>query len=762
MKKRVRVILIIIGIAMFGAVITLYVLRTEPWLSAEAAFKKGDNNIRNDHFSRAFHFFKIASDKEPGNEKYAWRATQTAVAAGNANAAYSYARKAWKNGRKKRDVLHTLVQFSFFSDKKQKLEYALSLIGQMADSVDKDDLRAELFVGFGEIEKARLLWQQQFNRAPQSALAVKLARAYLSEGNDSLALTFLGSCRSYLALDEEAYGILARLYAKKGNLKAAEQCYNEGGKADGSSGKLHYEHAVFLLNTKNYDQAEFMLDSLVAKFPENKNFESIRISVFLAKGDPASALRECDKCTAAPGVVAPFRARALLGLNRFAEAESWYDTAVAYKKDISILLEFGNFLLYRAHKYEKARALFQAVNSTQPSEPVSNIGLATLALEAHDVTNAERHIAAVLTDKKPLPLAYLLLAQLNVLKGNPGAALENCKKVLAALPHFEKALYVQAQAYSMLGQADKADDILSAMLRRAVADRVKSAAIKRTLIPVKAQEKKYGDALAIIKDLDRGGVSVDLRRMRLEILALSGDFAKAQETLSSLNGLINKNEFIYYQSWLAEIGGDTATAASILESDLSSKNIVLRWAKLRFEMGKTDKVMEKLVEDSMSVADWSALALIAEKRGSFDLCARCYNHALRHEEENPALLNNYAWASLQTSEFNHEEVLKAIKKADALLPDRAEVLQTYAEALNKCDKAGECIKLLEGKPLLTKISSSLLYQLGIAYEKTGDARGALSSFRLALALSDSTPLPMGLSRKDLAARAAQLGKKTLQ
>jgi len=764
MNNGVRIVFIVVGIALAGAVSVMYAVRKEPWLSAEAAFQKGGDFAKKQHYGRAFHYLKMAADKDPGNVGFAWTATQMAVAAGNANAAYLYAQKAWKNGRKERDVLQTLVQFSFFSDKKQKLEYALSLVNQMGDNIDKDDLRAEIYIGFEEIKKARLIWEELFNRFPLPATAVKLARTYLQEGNDTLAFSFLSSCRATQKLNDEGYGLLARLYSKRGNLQEVERCYQEGADAFKSSDKLPYDHAAFLMDTKNFDRAALMLDSLITKYPDQKALETMRISALLQKGDFTGALLECDKSTVPAYIVAPLRANALIGLNRFAEAETSFDTALAHKADLKVYLEFGNFLLFKVHKPEKARTVFLEVHKIQPSEPVANLGLAALAIEAQDAVGARKHIEAVLSTKKQVSYAYLLLAQIDLLEGNPNAAIENCDKVLAAMPGFEKAIFVKSQAYASLGNPEKADELLTSLIRRPAGKSAENTNwVKRALIPLKIKEKKYGDALAIVNELERAGASTELRRMRLEIYAFSGNIAKADETLTLLKPAMSNGDFVYYQSWFAELSGDTEKAASLLEPNLSTKRALLRWAGLRFKMGKTGDVMEKMIEDSMTVADWSRLAAIAEMRKDYTLCAQCYKHALLHEDGNATLLNNYAWASMQTPAFNHDEILRIVKKAYYSLSDRPEVLQTYAEALNKCDKAGECIKLLQDKPMQTKQSISLLYQLGTAYEKTGDLRGAVSSYRMVLQFPDSTPQwPPGVSRNDLQARVEQLKEKLTQ
>ena len=597
---------------------------------------------------------------------------------------------------------------------------------------------------------------------PLPGTAVKLALTYAHAGNDSLALSFLQSCRTKQKLDDEGYGVLARLYTKKGDLREAERCYREAAELNRSSDKLEYNHAVFLMSTKNYDQAALMLDSLVMKYPENKNFETMRISALLAKGDAAGALRECDNSSAQPRI-APLRARALIRLKRFAEAEAAYDTALSHTSDIRVRLEYGNFLLYGLKKSDKARGVFQAVHAAQPEEPVANLGLATLALDAKDVSGAKKYIALVLSGKKPAPYAYLLLAQADLLEGNPREAIDNCDKTLAAMPGFEKAIFVQSLAYAQSGRPDKAEEILSALVLRVRSDPEKSRAIKRALLTLKMQQKKYDEALKILGELERGGAAADLGRMRLEIYALSGNCVKAEEMLASLKASLDKNDYCYYQSRIAELRGDTVKAAAILESDLSSKRSFLRWAGLRIKMGKVENVMDKFPKDSMTVADWSRLASIAERSRQYGVAAQCYKQALKLDEGNAALLNNYAWVSMQLADFNHEEVLKAVKKAYSTLSDRSEVLQTYAEALNKCDKPAECITLLQDKPAQSRQSASLLYQLGSAYEKTGDLRGAISSFRMALAFPESTlDWPSGVRRNDLQARVKSLQQKLEQ
>ena len=757
MNKGIRIALAVVGLLVVAGGLAFVAIRLEPWLSADAAFHKAEVNAAKGKYGKAFRYIKMASDKKPGDAKYAWSATQLSMAVRNANAACFYAQRAWKDGRKERDVLQALVQFNFFSDKKQKLDYAMSLVNQMGANIDKDDLRASIDEDFGEIARARELREEQFNRTPLPALATKLGRLYLRAGRDSLALFFLQSCRKGKKLDDEGYAALARLYAKKGDIKEAERCYQEAGEVNKSSDKLDYDHALFLLATKDFDRATSMLDSLITKYPENKNLETARISAFMAKGDFNGALRECGKSSAPLGMIAPLRARILTYLNRLPEAEAAYDSAVAHNPDLRISLEFGNFLISKMHKSDKAAGIFESILKKSPSEQVANLGLATIALDAKDYAGARKRAEAILSTKNPTPLAYLVLAHVNFFEGKPQAALESCDKLLAVAPNFEKALFLKGLSYDLLGRFDKADEILTSLALKQSGFPEKSARTKRALVAIKAKQKKYDEALKLVDELDPLKKTIEFNRVRLEIFAFSGNYAKADETLRSIKPAIPKEDFLFYQSWLLELRGDLLGAASILESDLPSRKIAIRWALLRLKAGKMEGILEKLPKDSMKVSDWLQLASVTDKNKQYAYSTQFYKKAMKLDEGNTAVLNNYAYASMQTPGFNREEVLSAAKKAYMALSDRPEVLETYAEALIKCDKPADCIKLLQDKKMLTKQSANLLYLLGTAYEKTGDLRGAVSSYRIALAFPESTPYwPPDVSRSDLANRIEKL------
>jgi len=760
MKKGMKIAIIVVGVACVVGVGTLYAVRKEPWLSSSAAFNKGEECMKRGAYSRAFRYVKMAANKDPKDPKFSMAAARMASATGDANAAFSYAQKAWKAGRKDRDVLGILVRFSFYTDKQQKLAYALSLVKEMGQSANKDDILGDVYMIFGMPDSARVFWEQQYKCSPLPGTASKLAQAYLQLKNEQLGCSFFQSCRDQGKLDDEGVGVLARLYTKMGNIAEADKCYKEAMAASSSPEKLQYDHALFLLEIRNYSTAARTLDSLIAKYPDNKNLETMRMSVFLAQNDPAGALAECEKSKAPLAAIGPLKARAFVMLKRFDEAEAAYDSAMAHKPGIRIMLEYGNFLLTAANKRDKAQAVFKSVLAIAPKEPVSNIGLAILALEEKKIAEARSYINVVQDAKVNIPLVHQILAEICLVEGNFKEALQQCDKALVMQPALGQVRILKISALDKLGRLNEAWSLLDSMRNQRGISKEQESYLNRISIPLLVRRQNYPEALKLLDEFEKSNPAEETGRIRLEIYAFSKDVQKARETLAAIKPKLKENEYLYYESWLLDIEGKHAEAAAVLESHLQTKNFLMRWASLRLKAGNTQGVMEKLPFDSLGTAEWSILAAIADKNNNNPFAAECYKKALLRDKKNAALLNNYAYACVQTPGFDQKEVLTAIQNAYQVLPTKTEILQTYAEVLNKCEKPAKCIALLRDKPALAKQNVGILYQLGLAYEATGDVRGAVSSYRLMLGFPPNTAnWPGGVTLKDLEAKVAALSAK---
>ena len=76
MKNGIRIALLIAGVLALAGGGAFVAMRLEPWLSADAAFKKANANAAKGKFGKAFRYIKMASDKKPADANYAWAAAQ--------------------------------------------------------------------------------------------------------------------------------------------------------------------------------------------------------------------------------------------------------------------------------------------------------------------------------------------------------------------------------------------------------------------------------------------------------------------------------------------------------------------------------------------------------------------------------------------------------------------------------------------------------------------------------------------------------------
>ena len=98
-----------------------------------------------------------------------------------------------------------------------------------------------------------------------------------------------------------------------------------------------------------------------------------------------------------------------------------------------------------------------------------------------------------------------------------------------------------------------------------------------------------------------------------------------------------------------------------------------------------------------------------------------------------AVLNNLAWAYLQTETHSREKVMSVARKAHTLFPENPNFADTYARALLAGGEADKVVKLLKSFPGLEK-ERLLLAHLARAYEDQGDLNGAVRTYKKALAV----------------------------
>jgi cellulose synthase operon protein C len=513
---------------------------------------------------------------------------------------------------------------------------------------------------------------------------------------------------------------------------------------------------VMALRAGDLAEAAGKLQALSGQFPERADVEEARLAVFLARKDYEGLLRAAAQSRAPRATVAPLEAAALMALGRAAEAEAVFERAVAERAEPRLVLAYANLLLSNG-KPEPARARYEEVLRAQPRNEVALLGLSTLALKAGDFAKA-RALAEATAKGGGTAYAHVQISELDLRQGRADQSLAAANRALSLEPADERARFFQAVATLELGRAEEADFLL----QRLVAARPDDPALKWHLARAKAARGATGEALAIVdavlakKPADDG----PFLALRMIFLGLSGKEAEAKAALDALAPRFRPAKALICEAWLLSRGGKLAEASDRLRTKLDDPDVAQAWADLMLRQGKPEGVLQALEPHALDAARWIRLAETARANGLPPVAAACYRKAIRTDGENVALLNNFAYLSLQLDSYNAEEVLAAARKALALAPKNVNVTHTTATALLKTGNEKECITLLQSDRWATEKWAKLLLVLAQAHEKAGDRDAAVKAYTACLKHPDTVSVETGdLSRPSLQNQIERLRKK---
>ena len=519
---------------------------------------------------------------------------------------------------------------------------------------------------------------------------------------------------------------------------------------------------VMALREGNVAEAASALQALSSRFPDREDVEEARLAVFLAKKDYEGLLRASAESRAPRASAAPLVATALSRLGRAAEAEEVLHRAVTERPEPRLLLAYANLLLSTG-KAEPARARYEEVVRAQPKNDVARLGLATIAMQAGDLRSS-REVAEAVAAGKGAGTAYALtlIAELDLRQGRAERALAAVKQALSLDPADERARFLQGVATLEVGRVEEAEFLLQQWL----AAHPDVPAAQWHLARAKAARGSTGEALAVVDAVlaRKPAEDAPFLALRMILLGLSGKEAEAKAALDRLSPRLPPGKRLVSEAWLLARGGKPAEAAEKLRSKLDDPEVAQAWADVTLRQGRAEGVLAALEPHALDAARWIRLAETARSNGLPAVAVAFYRKAIRTDPENAALLNNFAYVSLQLDAYNAEEVLAAAQKAFALAPaqapQRASVIHTYATALLKTGRSKECLALLEKERWATERSAKLLLVQAQAHEKAGDPEAAVRAYIACLKHPDTAGVQAGdLARPSLEKQIERLRRK---
>lgn len=664
--------------------ITLLITSCDIGKNAEKLYAEATEAAKKGKVESAYKLFKKAAEKEPENVQYQWAAASTAP---NQNEAFIHTKAAWDNGLKTPVVLLRLTTIAFHTSMDQKLDYALNLFKELPDSSRTPEFRGDIFSQFSKYDSSIAIFKQIDKLSPGPEIANKIALTYEKAGRLDDALEYLNNCRVDNRMNAAAYSMLLSLWALQYDYKQVDALFDEAISRGFTTDMLKLDYATVLINQGRLIDAQLYLN-------------------------------EVSQSQSAPSLV-----KLLASINQC-------------------------YVLRQSNRHDDLKRLVLLENDTTGIVKIANEYKEYLLTSANDTTDALSKVLSIYKKTPqsfPLALGYARELARSKQFGKADTVYRQIPQAIllspAVLPEFASNLV-------RLGKDDDAMRLVSNLHQHKIFNK-SSLELFRDLSYKKNLIEKADAAQKLLEKSFRDDVGVLWSKGMIALR--SGKYDSAYSVFSSLASAHPKeSQFVImklntrflkgeYDAVISEaLSPDVPVAFSKLISARAYRKIdKLDKAKAAYEellALANDSIFEPYMEYAQFLLDCGESGKAVE---TFSKLITIYEKSPKKNDAGLAMiLNNYAWSAAEIESFDKEQVVAAAKKAITLQPENTQIMDTYATVLMKAGMFKECAAVLKDNTLLKK-EPSLLFHLGLAFEKSGDKNKAVRTYQEILATPDS-------------------------
>ena len=518
------------------------------------------------------------------------------------------------------------------------------------------------------------------NNPDEPAYISQIAHFYWSEGKQSQALDLLNKMLETSKHPVQAHLAAGDFYGSITHWDQAKQQFEQGLRAAPDQAVLFQKKIVNLLVVQgNKDQAAPLVDEILKRAPQDEEALRVRAGLRLDSGqsDLVRAAVEDYKALLQRHNNDP-KLHYALGQARqrngeFALAKAEFRQAIRLE-DNYLPPHVGLIeVAFAEHKFEEAVRLADELISRQTQNTQARLLKAVVLREMHRYADARSELQHVLQITPKNRTAYLQLGLLEIdQKDYPKA--EAAFKKLQGLGSDDSATYGFALIYSVRGQLDKANEILKKELARFP----KHPLLHELAAAIAIQAQDYDHAIAEYRIL----------------LAMSPS---------------NKT-FYFRLADALHLKGDTNGYISTLEQ------------------------VQKLFPRELLPTLMLAAAL--DGLGRRDAAIQQYRHAMELQPDDPRVLNNLAYAMVETN-GNLDEALRLAQRAVRKVPEQPVFVDTLGWIYVKRNMTASAVQVLDGVVKKQPDNPVFSYHFGVALLQKGDLQRAKATLEGALAKNPS-------------------------
>jgi len=568
-------------------------------------------------------------------------------------------------------------------------------LARAKDHLGATKLLAAALIQAGEFDDARALLEPLVMRHKQdAALLSLLGTAYARLGDNTLAEAMLERAielgadtavlRQQLGLVQLASGDNAAALASFGKAAAANP-----------AGDAPFMQALTALRDGSIDQAQTLVDKLLAAHPREPAYHNFNGSLALMRNDPTAARAAWQQAIEAQPDYLPAQLN-LAGLARTARdwsgaAKRYAQTLARHPGDADVLRGLADLAAAQGHAKETQRHL-QALRQQHPQDLDAGLALVASLLETRDFDGARGELQLLTRqhagDVRPL----LQVVDLEALAGGEAGLAAKLSAARQVAEPDTDALRLVLQRQVQYGLLDDALDTAQRVVRL----RPDELRAHQELGEIEIQLRRFQDASARALALETKYADSPIGPgLRAKIALAQQDPAAAVDALAL--ALARAPDALPLAVALAQArlqAGDTATAVKELQA-----------------LATRDPAALPALGDALLAAQrWQESAGVLQK-------------ILTVDARNVAALNNLAWAYRQAGD---ERAVATAERLLALAPDDPASMDTAGWVFIESGKARKGVRVLRNALAREPKVPAIRYHLALGLSRLGEKAEAAS------------------------------------
>ncbi|HEV2098789.1 MAG TPA: XrtA/PEP-CTERM system TPR-repeat protein PrsT [Stellaceae bacterium] len=576
---------------------------------------------------------------------------------------------------------------------------------------------------------------------PNDADAVGLAAVVaLRQGAPARAIGYLKPLADKQSPNAKILGLLGNAYMTAGKAGLALEEYQKAAAIAPKNATIDTGVAVAKIATGKHAQGLAELEQV---------FESAQGAIVAG---PTLVLAELhagrtEKASAAATALVKRDAhnsvyQTLLGMVRlvqrdYAGAETAFRAAMALQPGFDAPARNLANLFLLTGRYNNAAKAYDDLLAKKPDDVTALLGLADIAIEQKNWTQAAGFINRARTAAPNDPAPGLKLVDFDLLRHNVANAKALANQLAAQFPTNPAILDALGRAQLAAGNKEQA----TSTYKRAHEVAPDSAPILARYVALLTDAKNFREAETVLQQEiarhpENRSLKGDLIRIVSEADGVDAGVAKAREFAKS-----DPNNAVYdiVSAGLYEKAGRQGDARALLEKAAAVRpadtSVAVALAGLYHRTGeptKAEGLLESRLKDKpKDVALRSALASFYLDDKKIADAMREYQQLVAERPNDAAALNNLAWLYQQKGDL--AKAREMAERALALGPRAGSIQDTLGWILLAQGKTDEALRHLTAASAAAPGNPSVQYHLAVALERSGNAAGARATLQKLLA-----------------------------